>query len=453
MLALKRVLRTAGFDKAVSVTLLGRIWSIAGGLGTLFFVARYLSPELQGYYYTFNSLIALQIFVELGLNFAIIQFVSHEMASLSWAEDGTITGMPEAKRRLQSLFQFALLWFGCAALALILIVLPLGLVFFRSAGGNAIPGGIEMPWMLVVVLTSLGLVLNAALAILEGCNKVGQVATIRFAQVFISALAVWAVLAAGGKLFAFATGAAFTFIVGIALLAGFQRRFFRDLLASRIDAPGVKWRSEIWPFQWRIAVSWASGYLIFHLFTPLLFATHGPIAAGRFGMSLQIISAMNGAAIVWVTTKAPLFGQLVARHERSVLDQLFKKSLSQSSLFLSVAVATAFGGLLYLSTAFPEYAERVIGPEYFAVLCLVCMANHVVSSEAAYLRAHKEDPFMGLSVISAGFTAALAFVLIPKAGHLGAIAAYAFGAVVIGLLGGTFVFLRKRRSFRNECLS
>ncbi|WP_457836170.1 hypothetical protein, partial [Staphylococcus aureus] len=81
-------------------------------------------------------------------------------------------------------------------------------------------------------------------------------------------------------------------------------------------------------------VSWMSGYLIFQLFNPLLFKTHGPIVAGQMGMSLQIIAAMNGAAMAWITTKAPTYGKLVATNQRNELDALFARGLLQSLGFL-----------------------------------------------------------------------------------------------------------------------
>jgi len=134
----KRVGLWLGIDRAVFFTLLGRGWNVGAGLLTIVVIAHFLSPELQGYYYTFNSLIALQIFAELGLNFAIIQFASHEMAQLSWQPDGTVSGQPEAKRRLQSLLHFAFSWFGVAALLMIAILLPAGLYFLMQIK--------QMPW-------------------------------------------------------------------------------------------------------------------------------------------------------------------------------------------------------------------------------------------------------------------------------------------------------------------
>lgn len=73
-----------GVDKAIFYTLVGRSLGIPVSVLTIFFIARYLSPEEQGYYYTFGSIVALQVFFELGLTGIITQFVAHEASHLSW---------------------------------------------------------------------------------------------------------------------------------------------------------------------------------------------------------------------------------------------------------------------------------------------------------------------------------------------------------------------------------
>ena len=84
-MALKQfVTQKLGVDKAIFYTLVGRSLGIPVSVLTIFFIARYLSPEEQGYYYTFGSIVALQVFFELGLTGIITQFVAHEASHLSW---------------------------------------------------------------------------------------------------------------------------------------------------------------------------------------------------------------------------------------------------------------------------------------------------------------------------------------------------------------------------------
>jgi O-antigen/teichoic acid export membrane protein len=63
---------------------LSRVIQGGGGLISIFFIASYLTKQEQGYYYTFGSILAIQVFFELGLSGIITQFVAHEFASLKW---------------------------------------------------------------------------------------------------------------------------------------------------------------------------------------------------------------------------------------------------------------------------------------------------------------------------------------------------------------------------------
>ena len=85
-----------GIDQAVFYALLARGWRVVGGVISLLLIAKFLTPEIQGYYYTFQSLIALQVFVELGLVVVVVSVTSHEWAKLQLDEEGGIAGDPVA---------------------------------------------------------------------------------------------------------------------------------------------------------------------------------------------------------------------------------------------------------------------------------------------------------------------------------------------------------------------
>ncbi|BCS34702.1 hypothetical protein TBR22_A39280 [Luteitalea sp. TBR-22] len=433
-----------GIDRAVFVTLVSRVWGVGAGLVTIVAVTRALSAELQGFYYTFYSLVALQVFAELGLNHAIVQFGSHEMARLAWTPQGTVRGDESAYRRLQSLLTFALLWYGAAAVLMLAVLPVLGLRFFaRAAAAGAAGGAIDVPWIVLVVCSALALLTNAGISLLEACGRVADMALVRLSQSVASSLALWAVLGAGGGLYAVAASSAMMLLAAAAWLGGRYRPFFVDLLRHRAPGRGLAWREDIWPFQWRIAVSVMSGFLVTQLFNPLLLASHGPVVAGQMGMSLQMIAAMNGAALAWISTRAPIFGQLIARGQRRDLDVLFARALIQSTLVLLGGVVVVLAGLALI----PGGATRVLPLPQFALLSVACVANHLVVSEAIYLRAHKEEPFMAVSVANGLATAALTMLLVPPLGSMGAVLAYTTASLVVGLGAGTAVFVRKRRQW------
>src|ERR1700687_450628 len=115
-----------GLDRAVGFTVLARLWSSAAGLVTVALIARFLSPAEQGYYYTFGSLIALQIVFELGFSFVILQMASHERAHLTFSPSGLISGDAVAHARLASVLQKTLRWYTSAALLLAIFLLTAG---------------------------------------------------------------------------------------------------------------------------------------------------------------------------------------------------------------------------------------------------------------------------------------------------------------------------------------
>src|ERR1700689_56718 len=121
-------LRTVlGLDRAVGFTVLARFWSSAAGLVTVALIAHFLSAAEQGYYYTFGSLVALQIVFELGFSFVILQMATHECAHLTLSKTGEITGDPVAHARLASVLQKAVRWYSIAAVLMLAALIPAGL--------------------------------------------------------------------------------------------------------------------------------------------------------------------------------------------------------------------------------------------------------------------------------------------------------------------------------------
>src|SRR5882757_3771880 len=94
-----------GLDRAIVFTVLARGWQSLAGLVTIALIGRFLSPAEQGYYYTFGSLVALQIVFELGFSVVVLQLATHEVAHLTVLPDGTIAGPVDSHGRLASILR------------------------------------------------------------------------------------------------------------------------------------------------------------------------------------------------------------------------------------------------------------------------------------------------------------------------------------------------------------
>ena len=437
-----------GVDSAQLLSLFARISQIGTGFVTLVFVGLYFDLQTQGYFYTFSSLVALQVFAEMGLGTVLIQFSAHEMAKLSWQQE-IVVGDAAAKARLRALLTFSMGWFGATATLLMTLLIPGGYWFFQHAASEGLQGdGTLVSWVILVILVSANLVVTAACNLLEGTGKVSEIAAVRLAQSAIGAMGAWIGIASGAGLSSLALQNGLMLLVGSAYLLTRRRRFFADLLRTTPQPNAIAWRSDILPFQWRIAISWLSGYFVFQLLTPLVFAARGAEAAGQLGMSMQIFSAISSVCVVLVTARVPAFGRLVATRARSELHRLFARSAAQSFAVLILMLIATLAALAALPSTPFSFGSRVVPLPQAALLALACVASHAVYVEAVYLRAHKQEPFMRLSILNGVLVALGAFLLVPRFGTLGAIGAYAFVMLVVSLPIGTRIFVRFQSEHR-----
>ena len=130
-----RLTSVAGLDIHVFHTLLFRGWSVLAGGLSIVLIPVFLSPTQQGFYYTFASVLALQVFFELGLNQVIIQLVSHDAAHLTIHDDGKVTGDAGRIHRLNGLVRLLRRWYTFAAVLFVVLAGGVGWVFFVLKGG------------------------------------------------------------------------------------------------------------------------------------------------------------------------------------------------------------------------------------------------------------------------------------------------------------------------------
>ena len=398
MKLINKLLNYLGIDGAIFYTSLGRILQGLGGIITLILISKFMSKEEQGFYYTFSSVLAIQIFFELGLGGILTQFVAHEMAHLKLVNNTFIEGKQENRSRLASILHFSLKWYALFALLLVLILIVAGFFYFSKYAQSSNVNW-ELPWVLVAIFTSLNLLISPIMAILQGMQKVKEMAKVLMMQQLIVMLSVWIGLTLGAKLYIAVINSAVAFIVLTTCYIHFSyikllKNAFKYFIKEKVDY----WK-EIFPYQWKIALSWMSGYFIFQVFNPIIFAFYGPIAAGQIGMTLVLVNAMVSLIVNWSATKIPKWSSLIAQKKYLELNNSLNIVLKQI-VFISVItillanVAIIIGNYLQLGIM-----QRILPAELCFSLFLVVPFNAVIFTWAGYLRSNKKEPFLYLSLI------------------------------------------------------
>jgi hypothetical protein len=348
----------------------------------------------------------MQIFFELGLTGVIATFASHEFSKLQWGNRGAVYGDPAALGRFTSLLTKSTKWFAVAGIILCAILIPAGLIFFSSSQSTVANFHWKLPWVLAVIVTAINLVIIPFFAVIMGSGEVVTVNHREMLGSMIGSCISWVVILLQGGLYSIvAVGLGNVLISGGYLLRQkplLLKTAWRAIIHSdkSVYDDTISWRREIWPLQWKIGLSWVSGYFIFQLFNPVLFYYHGAVVAGQMGMTLTASNALLALSLNWMNVKAPELGKLIALRDWLNLDKVFNKAFYQS---LSVVTLGAVIGslLIWYFQIYYEIGSRFIPAKYATVLFFTVGATLTINNFAVYLRAHKQEPFFWLSILAA----------------------------------------------------
>ncbi|GAA0751475.1 hypothetical protein GCM10009107_24230 [Ideonella azotifigens] len=385
-----------------------RSWTILAGAATMVLLPLWLTPTQQGYYYTFASILALQVFFELGFNQIVVQLVSHEVAHLEIDAEGALRGEAVHLDRLGSLARLMRRWYAVAACLFVALGGLAGITFF-SHKGVLPPSSWLGAWLLLTCASAVNLYLSPGLAMMEGAGRVGQVARLRLVQSCIGYLCLWSALYLDAGLWATAAAP----LVGASGTGWWLRKrgdmLRRVALREVPQAHRLLWRRDVFPFQWRIALSWVSGYFIFNMFTPLVFSRVGPVEAGRLGLALTMFNAVSTIGMSWINARNPQFTMHISRGERAALNALFGNVLLRSCVATALLSTLVAGGAALLAVAGVPAMARIASPAVLACLAWATVVNSVVFGAAAFMRAHREEPMLPVSIVTAVLTAAAAW--------------------------------------------
>lgn len=440
----KEVLAKVGVDGAIALTILTRVIQAGGGVLSIAFIAKFLSPYEQGYYYTFASVLAIQVFFELGLSSIITQYTAHEFVHLKWGEDFTLTGDAVHQSRLSSLLRFCVKWFGLIAIILFFILLAVGFYFF-SKYNNVLNIEWKKPWIILCLTTSLNLFIDPILAFFDGLNEVKDMARVRLIQKGINIILLFVFFVLGFKLYSSALASLVAIIINyIQILLTKRYQFLKTIWFSKGEWR-VNYFEEIFPYQWRIALSWVSGYFIFQLFNPILFATEGAIVAGQMGMTLQALNGISSISMSWISTKVPVFSQYIAKKDYQTLDNTFNTALA-GLLKVNMILLVIFNvGVVFLKLEHFKFSDRFLPLLPTIILSTICFINQLVFSWATYLRCHKSEPFLVQSIVFGALVSISTVVLGKQYGLIGIVGGYGFLTLFISLIWSYFLFVNKKK--------
>ena len=446
---LLKLKNSLGIDKAIGFTFIARLIQALGSIGNLFLISFFLTKEEQGYFYTFTSLVAVQVFFELGLNSIIIQYTAHEVAHLKYTKEDFFFGSDIHLSRLSSMLHFCVKVFSILSIILLIILNIIGYIFFNHYSLTNTDVNWSSPWIMLTLSTSLLLFINPILGFLQGLGRVKETSKILLYQQIITLVTTSIVLVCKGGLWTLGIANLLSVIFVMSYLFFSDNLIILKYIYKKINIWRIEYKKEILPYQYKIALSWISGYLIFQLFNPVIFAYDGPIIAGKMGLTIAAFNGISVLGMSWIATKVPLFSSLIALKNNQLLDDTFQKSLSQLLVITFILIISFLLFVLLLNVLNIQLVSRFLPFTYLCLFAIITLVNQLIFSWATYLRCHKQEPYLINSIVGGLLTATSTLLFGKYFGYKGIVIGYFALTVFLGLPWAYKIYLSKKHEWHS----
>lgn len=417
---LRSLLQRLEVNRAVGYLLLARGWQLASGIVSVLLLTSCLGTEQRDLYSLFVSLIGMQMFVELGLPTIIVLLTSHEWSQLSLDETGRVQGNPEALARVANLQRAMGRWFMVGAFVFAAGVLTRG--YLKMQDTTSVDW--LAPWIALVLISAAAIPFVPKMALLEGGQQVATINRVRLSQSVAGSLAVWGVLLAGGGLWSLVASGIVRWSWEFYIVQVRYRAAFASL-GNQVTTGTQILREEVWPLGWRIALQTIGSYFGGLYLTQVIDDLKTVGATGQWGMTWQVVSGLQTAALAWVNTRSPEFGILAAQGQHIELRRRMWRTGGISLVVLASGVAAFLAGLWGLQWVSPRHANSFLSIPAAAVMSVGFAAQLVTVLLHTSVRYDKRDPFLIPHTISSAGTVALAWWGARHYGVTGVVVAYA----------------------------
>ncbi len=370
-------------DKHVKAVFLYRLFQI-GTFGLSSLLMPILVDEVElGIYFVMLNLVAAQLLFELGLTQALLQVASHVSDFASSGYSSLVRWLSKTYRIIAYKFLFFSVSFGATFLY---IFLPLKYHY------------VILLWIIIAIAVAINLALSFKFTLLEAQGNVSLVAYGRLLILVFSSLVTWTLLYCGFGLFSIALGYG---VVSVATVMWLEKNYSLNYIDDANIVDDAVFIDGIKEIQHKFAVSYIGGYLSFNAVVPIVFVFVTPGDAGKVGLALALFSAVTLLSSSFVAAKNQEMAKMISTDNFRNLNLTFRSHL-KSIFFISVIlIFIIFLGIKILDYWGFEFSKKLLNINFLVMIAIASLANSLTYAFAIYVRSHKVEPFMTLSILNA----------------------------------------------------
>jgi O-antigen/teichoic acid export membrane protein len=339
------------------------------------------------------------------------------------------------------LAKFSVRFYMYIIIIAIFILIIVGYFYFRTESAIVL-----IAWYIYAIIGGINLLGSILLAIYQGLDKIVEIQKNILLGSIINSVSTWLMLMLHFKIWALLTGTAISVIITLVLLYRSAPLLWKQMFHYKVYSK-YNFLKETIPLQWRYAISFVCSYLLVYAYVPSTFKLIGSVEAGQLGLTLTIITVINGVANSWMVTKVPKFNVYVAQKKYLELNDMFRRSLTSGLL---IQVLLSFFAIIFvfgLNYFFPAFGKRFLALPLIFWLLVSQIPQFFITGFSLYLRAFKKEPFMNLLVVNALLMVGSIYVLLYKQ-HSFNYFIYSISLVnLIILFCGLLIYKNKKRIY------
>jgi hypothetical protein len=445
---LKSFVNNIGVEREVLSNISLRLLQIITQLILIFSISSKFSSVELGYYYVLNSYAGMSIFFELGMSAVIMQNAAHESAKIS--KELLFVDNNGLLSKLSSLFHFICKWQIIASILFLVIIYSSSFFFFNVKQTHENQNiHWQVPLLVLLLSISISIIINGIYSFLEGCLFVFEISIVRIIQniSFIILFVIFIISNLG--LLAYGLAQLFSLLLAVFFLSR-QKVFIalRNIYKSVSDENSFNWMQDIFPLQWRVAMSSISGYFIFQIADLFAFKYQGPVLSGQLGFTMSLVNGIVIVSSVWTSSRSPMYANLVANNKINDLQTLFKRTIFSSIItFLFLGIAFFVFKLLFIDYYKLVFVGRLLNNYDTLLILLYSMCNVIIFSLAAYCRSNKEEPFLAPSVIGAVWGIFTSFLVLKYLTMQWFCFLLVFNNLIIGIPWAIWIYNKMKQKF------
>ncbi|QWD74558.1 hypothetical protein FD961_01640 [Polynucleobacter sp. TSB-Sco08W16] len=388
------------YNKNIIFTIAFKIWGAIAGLLVVAVLPATFSKNELGYYYLFQSILAVQGILELGMLTVTQNYISKNYYGLDLIDVKNNRIFKNISNAIKTYFLFT------ATLYFIVV----NIIFIASTNEYFLDGYVYLSWVIFSIASCLNFYLLPNFMILEGLGKFSVSSVIKLTSSLISILIFIACIYLGfGLMSAGIYQSAILLSTGL-IFYSFNKNIFKLKINIRYLYIFIR---KNYYFQRNMMITMVSGYFIFTLYVPFIFRKYGAIMAGQVGLLISILGFLLSISNGFMQTNIPKLINLLKNKHIEKANFIFNKCFMHSLLFsmLSCIFFNIFIELLRRQGLMNFYLDKFPDKYIILIFSLHFLANAFCANISIYLRAKDKEIFVKENIIMGVITINLLFWL------------------------------------------